>query len=332
MTTTDPRQTTLQLATGYWASRCLHAIAELGVADHIGERVESPEALARAVGSHPQALARVLRALAAQGVFEEVAGGFRHSPASRLLRTDHPQSVRAFVRMMGMPVHWEAYGKLGHSICTGESAMTCIAPGGTFQYLADHPEEAQLFDQAMTAKSHEQITHVLGAYDFSGFRRIADIGGGRGHLLRAVLGAAPDATGVLFDLPHVIDSLASSPPTDRLTLCAGSFFKDALPACDAYLLMSVIHDWGDAEATAILNAVRHAAPPHAKVLLVEMLLPDAPGPHPAKLLDIEMLVMTTGGRERSRAQYERLLESAGMRLARVIPTPTPTVILEGVPG
>ena len=329
MTDIDPRQTTLHLATGYWASRCLHVVTELGVADHIGDGAESPEALATAVGAHPQALARVLRALAAHGLFEQVAEGFRHTPASRLLRTDHPQSLRSFVRMMGMPVHWEAYGKLEHSIRTGESAMTRIAPGGTFQYFANHPEEAHLFDEAMTAKSHEQIANVLDTYDFSGFERIADIGGGRGHLLRAVLAANPGVTGVLFDLPHVIDALAASPRSDRLTLRGGSFFTDTLPECDAYLLMSVIHDWGDAEATAILSAVRRAAPPHAKVLVLEMLMPDAPGPHPAKSLDVEMLVMTTGGRERTRAEYERLLESAQMRLARVIPTATPTVILEG---
>ena len=331
MTSTDPRHTALQLATGYWDSRCLHVIAALGVADHIGERAESPEALAQAVGAHPQALARVLRALAAHGVFEEVGGAFRHTATSRLLRSDHPQSLRAFVGMMGMPVHWEAYGKLEHSVRTGESAMSCIAPGGTFQYFATHPEEARLFDDAMTAKSHEQIDSVLRVYDFSGFKCIADIGGGRGHLLRAVLAANPGLTGVLFDLPHVIEALASSPSSERLRLRSGSFFTDPLPACDAYLLMSVIHDWGDPEATAILGAVRRAAPAHAKVLLLEMLLPDTPGPHPAKSLDVEMLVMTTGGRERTRAEYEALLESAHMRLLRVTPTRTPTVILEAVP-
>jgi O-methyltransferase domain len=330
MNSPDPRYITLQLATGYWDSRCLHVIAALGVADHIGEGTEEPEALAKAVGAHPEALARVLRALAAHGVFEEAGGGFRHTAASRLLRTDHPQSVRAFVGMMGMAVHWEAYGKLEHSVRTGEAAMSCITPGGTFEYFATHPEEARLFDDAMTAKSHEQIKSVLAVYDFSAFQSVADIGGGRGHLLRALLAQNPALTGVLFDLPHVIDSLAAAPALARLTLRAGSFFADPLPACEAYLLMSVIHDWGDPEATAILGAVRRAAPAHAKVLLLEMLLPDTPGPHPAKSLDVEMLVMTNGGRERTRAQYERLLASAGMRLARVIPTRSPTVILEAV--
>ncbi|HVS78402.1 MAG TPA: methyltransferase [Steroidobacteraceae bacterium] len=330
MSSTDPRQAALQLATGYWSSRCLHVVAELGVADHIGAEPQSVEALAKAVGAHPQALARVLRALAALGLFEEAGGGYRHTEASRMLRSDHPQSLRAFVRMMGMPVHWQAYGELEHSVRTGESAMTRIAPGGTFQYFADHPAQARIFDDAMAAKSHEQIANVIGAYDFPRTARIADIGGGRGHLLRAVLAANPGTTGVLFDLPHVIVALASSPLADRLTLRSGSFFTDALPECDVYLLMSVIHDWGDSEAMAILNAVRRAAPAHARVLLLEMLLPEAPGPHPAKFLDIEMLVMTSGGRERTRSEYEQLLEAAGMHLARVIPTQTPTMVLEAV--
>jgi hypothetical protein len=328
MSETNPLQTILQLATGYRVPRCLHVIAELGVADRLHETPETPEALAKAIDVDPQALARVLRALAAHGVFEEVDGRFRHSPASLLLRTGHPQSQRSFVRMMGMPVHWAAYGELEHSIRTGRAAVTQIAPGGTFDYLATHAKESRLFDEAMTAKSHEQIASVLGGYDFTRFNLIADIGGGRGHLLQKVLEAAPRAKGVLFDLPHVIKALESN-TSDRLTLQAGDFFKDPLPACDAYLLMSVIHDWGDAEATLILQAVRRAAPEHAKLLLLELLVPEAPGPHPAKFLDIEMLVMTNGGRERTRAQYERLYSAAGFRLEKVIPTASPTVILQG---
>lgn len=325
----DPIQLVTNLANGYWVPRCLHVVAELGVADHIDEKPVPVQVLARSVDAHPQALARVLRALAARGVFEEDAGGFKHTSASRLLRTDHPQSQRALARMMGMPVHWAAYGELEYSVRTGRSAMARVTPGGTFEYFASHPDESRLFDGAMTSKSHEQIGSVLEVYDFSGLRRIADIGGGRGHLLRAVLRDAPSAHGVLFDLPHVIEALGPS-ASDRLTLMAGSFFEDPLPACDAYLLMSVLHDWGDEQAAAILRAVRRAAPAHAKLLVMELLVPDEPGPHPAKFVDIEMLVMTEGGRERSRAQYASLFETAGFRLAGVIPTSGATTILEGV--
>lgn len=318
-----------QLATGYWLPRCLHLIAEFGVADLIDDAPRTAQALAGSIGAHPEALGRVLRALSAQGVFEEVAGGFRHTGASRLLRTDHPRSQRAFVRMMGLPVHWAAYGALGHSIRTGEAAFTQVASGGTFDYFVRHRDEGLIFDEAMTGKSHEQIAAALGAYDFSAFGRIGDIGGGRGHLLRAVLASAPRAQGVLFDLPPVVEA-ASAIASERISLQPGSFFEDPLPACDAYLLMSVIHDWDDARAVDILTAVRSAAPAHAKLLLFELLIPEEIGAHPAKFLDIEMLVMTSGGRERTRPQFEQLYRAAGWRLERVIPTAAATVILEGV--
>ena len=326
MNTPTPSQSLMMLATGYWVPRCLHVVADLGVADELADAPQTSAALAETLHLHAQSLARVLRTLAAFGVFEEVEGGFRHTEASRLLRSDHPQSQRSFVRMMGMSAHWAAYGELEHSVRTGAAAMTRISAGGTFDYFATHPAESRLFDEAMTGKSHEAVQAVLGAYDFSGFKSIADIGGGRGHLLRAVLAANPAARGILCDLPHVISTLSSA---DRLALQAVDFFKDPLPVCDAYLLMSVIHDWGDAEATAILEAVRRAAPPHAKLLLLELVIPDAPGPHPAKYVDIEMLVMTSGGRERTRAQFEHLYGAAGFRLEKVVATNSATMILQG---
>lgn len=324
----NPQELVMGVATQYWTSRCLHVIAELGVADQLGDEPASAQRLAQQVNVQPEALFRVLRLLAGFGIFQARDGGFAHTPASRLLRSDHPQSQRAMVRMLGMPIHWAAYGELEHAVRTGEPAMRKVA-GGTFEYLARDPVASRLFNEAMTGKSLATIQAVLDAYDFSGFARIADIGGGNGHLLRGILAAAPRATGVLFDLPHVIEGV---PRSARIKLQAGSFFKDALPECDAYLLMTVLHDWGDADAIRILQAVRRAAPAGARVLVLEMLLPDAPGPHPAKSLDIEMLVMTDGGRERTRAEFESLFKGAGLKLARVVPTATATMIIEGVVG
>jgi hypothetical protein len=328
MSEQNPFQTLLTLSNGYWASRCLHVVAELGVADRIADEPRAPEDLAAEVGAHAQSLARVLRAVASFGVFEEVDGRYRHSPASRLLRSDHPQSQRPLVRMMGMPVHWAAYGELEYAVRTGDAAMSRIAPGGTFEFFASHPHESRLFDEAMTAKSQQQIPAVLAAYDFSGFERIADIGGGRGHLLQSVLAANPQARGVLCDLPHVLSTVADT-ASGRLTLQPLDFFKDPLPSCDAYLLSNVIHDWGDDDATAILSSVRRAAPASAKVLLVELMIPETPGTHLAKLLDIEMLVMTQGGRERTRAEFEWLYSAAGFRLERVVTTSTQMVVIQG---
>ncbi len=326
MSETEPVQILFQLARDYWASRCMHFVAELGVPDHLGETPQTAEALAEAVHVHPQALSRVLRALASIGIFEEVDGRFGQSPASRRLRTDHPRSLRALARMLGMPIHWAAFGEMEYSLRTGESAVRRVAPRGIFEYLASHPAEARIFDEAMTAKAHEQLSHVLGGYDFSGFKVFADIGGGRGHLLRAILEANPGARGVLFDLPHVIEGVAPD-ASGRMTLRAGDFFEDPLPAADAYLLMNVLHDWGDAEATAILGAVRRAAPPHSTLLLFELPVSEGPGFHPMKLMDIDMLVFT-GGRERTRTEYEHLISATGFRLDRVIPTAGPVAILE----
>ncbi len=326
----DPLGTIRGLATGYWVPRCLHVVAEAGIADLLDDRPETAEVLARKIDAHPGALGRILRLLAAHGIFAEAAGGsFAHTPASRLLRSDHPQSQRSFARMMGMSVHWAAYGELEYSLRTGKAAIGRVTGGSTFEYLAAHPAQARLFDEAMTGKSQAQLAAVLRAYDFSRFATLADIGGGRGHLLEAVLRAAPRASGVVFDLPYVV--AAASPPADlsgRLRFQAGDFFKDTLPACDAYLLMSVIHDWNDAESVAILQAVRRAAPPHAKLLLIELLVPEDTGAHVAKALDIEMLVMTSG-KERTRAEYAEIYQAAGFRLEEVIATPGATAILQG---
>jgi O-methyltransferase domain/Dimerisation domain len=315
----------LALATAFWASRSLHAIAELGVADVLGESPLTAEQLGRASGADPVALERVLRLLAADGIFESKAGAWTHTPASQLLREDHPQSVRAFLRLMGMPFIWESWAHMDHSLRTGEPGVTKLEAGGPFAYLAKHPEESRIFNAAMAAKAHREIPAVLQSYDFSRFKRIADIGGGRGHLLLSILKNTPAARGVVFDQPHVIAEAAQTEA--RLERQAGDFFRDALPASDAYLLMDVLHDWNDTDAARILAAIRRAAAAGATLLVIETVIPDPPGPHLAKALDINMLVMT-GGRERTLAEHEAFLTSAGFRLERAIPTPSPYTLVE----
>ena len=321
----QPHEIVWTMTNAALVSRCLHVMAEVGVADLIAEEPVSVEELARKCAADPDALDRSLRLLAAHGIFRDSGGAYEHTAASRLLRSDHPMSMRAFPRMMGLPVFWTSFGALEHSIRTGSPALEQVAPQGLWPYLQDHPGEAEVFGAAMTAKAAGDTAAVLGAYDFSGFGTIADVGGGRGHLLRAVLDAAPDAAGVLFDLPHVIDAFAL--PASRITTHAGDFFVDPLPAADAYLLMDVIHDWADAEAVAILGAVRRAAPPGARVLIIEAVASDGqPDPH-VQTLDIIMLAIT-GGRERTASRFAKLLDSAGLRLSTVVETPGPLRIVE----
>lgn len=326
----NPFSTLIQIAGGYCLSRCLHVVADLGVADALDETPRTAADLAASVGAHPDALGRVMRLLSAHGVFEAQGDKFRHSPASRLLRTDHPQSMRALARMLGLPINWAAYELLGHTLRTGVPGADKLLPDGYWAYFAEHPDENAIFIAAMAAKAHGQVAGVIAAYDFSGFGLIGDIGGGRGHLLRAVLESAPTAKGVLFDLPHVLQEAADM-ASERLTLQAGDFFREPVPICDAYLVMEVIHDWGEGEAGAILKAIRRAAPSHAKLLVIEQIVPDDPGPHWSKTLDIHMLTLL-GGQQRTRQEYEALFDSAGFSFERQIDTGADISILEAVPA
>jgi O-methyltransferase domain len=315
-----------ELASAYWASRCLHVVAELGIADLLGEEAQTAAALARPGGVNAQALHRVLRSLSNHGIFVHDGERFAHNAASRSLRTDTPGSMRSLARMMGLKVHWDAYRELDVSVRTGKPGISAVVDGGLFGYLRAHPEEATLFHEAMAGKSFAQVGPILEAYDFSGFGTIGDIGGGLGHLLSAVLERAPQARGILFDLPQVVEH-ARKGANPRISYVGGDFFKDSVPSCDAYLLMTVLHDWSDDESIAILKNIKANAPRTAKILILEgVVQPDARN-HFLLDLDIEMLAMTTG-RERTREEWSAVISGAGMRLARVVPAGSWSSIVE----
>lgn len=324
--TPQPHEIIWTLTNAGIPSRSLHVVAELGVADQIDDEPVSVKELATACGADVDALDRVLRLLVAHGIFEQQGEGFGHTEPSRLLRSDHPMSMRAYSRMMGLPVFSASFAELEHTVRTGSPSMQLVAPEGLWPYMQDHPAERDVFGQAMTAKAAADVAAVLGAYDFSRFDVIVDIGGGRGHLLRAVLDAAPATEGILFDLPEVIDTLDLE--HERLRLQAGDFFVDPLPEADAYILMAVLHDWADVEAAAILSAIRSAASRGAHVLIVEGVITEEADPR-VHTLDVIMLSLT-GGRERTPSQFGALLHSAGFLLSSVVSTPGAMRIVEAV--
>lgn len=310
----------------YIVARCLHVIADLGVADLINETPQTAHQLATALNVDADALNRVLTLLCSYGVFEPKGDTFVHSSASQLLRSDHPQSMRAFIRTFGSQGNWQSYEILEYSIRTGLPAFDQVFPEGRWSYLADHPEEASLFNAAMAAKAQAHVSGIISTYDFSNFSLVGDIGGGKGHLLRAVLEAASETKGILFDLPHVIDKVKHL-ASDRLSLQAGDFFKDTLPACDAYILMEVIHDWNDSQAVAILQKIRQVALSGTKILVIEQIISDEPGPDWARVLDIHMMAIN-GGRQRTLQEYISLFETTGFSFLRSIDTHTGIMILE----
>lgn len=313
----EPHELIFSITNAGVAARCLHVVAELGVADHIEDRPVPANDLAHWCAVDPDGLDRVLRLLSAHGVFSRASGGYQHSPASRLLRGDNPMSMRAFPRMMGLPVVLKSFDELAHSIRTGRPSIELSDPDGLWGYLSGAPAERAVFGQAMTARAAGDTAAVLAAHDFSSSRRIVDVGGGRGHLLHAVLEATPQARGILFDLPGVVE--AGGPAHPRLVRQAGDFFVDSLPAGDTYLVMDVLHDWADAEALDILAAIRRAAMDDARVLLIEGILPEHLDPGSLSI-DVIMLAVT-GGRERTAGELGRLLDASGWQLTQVVDTP-----------
>lgn len=331
-----PPPSIMQLATGFWVSQALYVAAKLGIADLLENGPQSSEALANAAGAHAGALHRVLRALASFGLFaEDEDGRFRNTRATQPLQTGAPDSLRAFVIMLGEPESWRSWGDMLHSVKTGQSAFEHVFGSPIFQYMAEHHEAARIFDEAMISRSASENEAVLKAYDFSGVNRLIDVGGGRGALLSAILNAWPRTLGVLFDLPHVIDgsrvSLGSGAKAGRCRLVSGDFFRDALPpAGDVYLLKKIIHDWDDERARTILQGCRRAMSGNARLLLIEPIVPPGNGTSFAKLLDLLMLVWP-GGRERTEGEHRALLASSGLHLSRVIPTQSPLSIIEASP-
>jgi hypothetical protein len=322
------------LTSGYWKSQALYVAAKLGIADLLRDGPQSPDDLARVTGTHPRGLARLLRALASEGVFAETADGrFAQSPLSEFLRADVPGTIRPMVLMLGEE-HYHTWGQLLFSVRTEKPAFDVVHGKPVFDYLAEHPQEAALFDEAMVAIHGAETAAVLGAYDFSGIGTLVDVGGGNGSNLIGILGKYPQLRGVLYDLPHVVaraePKLKAAGLADRCTAVGGSFFDSVPPGGDAYHLRHIIHDWDDDKSLTILRRCRGAMRPGARLLVVESVIPPGNERFFGKWLDLNMMVIP-GGLERTEAQYRELYEKAGFRLTRIVPTRTEMSVIEGEP-
>ena len=325
----------MEMITGSWLTQAISVVAKLGVADHIDDRSVTSAELASKVGAHPDSLYRVLRALTNVGLFqEEEDQAFALTPLGRCLRTDHPQSMRFMAIFQGQ-VNWSNWGALEHCVRTGGDAVRHVHGESGFEYLTKNPEKAEIFDRAMTNVSKMELDSILAAYDFSEFNTLADVGGGHGQLLGAVLGLNPSMKGMLYDLPHVIDGAVTAMKSvgleSRVDFQRGSFFESVPGGADAYMMKHIIHDWSDSESVQILKNIRAKIPNHGKLLLIEAIIPERNVPHVAKFLDLEMLVVTTG-KERTTTGFRELLAKAGFKLDRVVPTISMANVIEASPS
>jgi hypothetical protein len=332
----DPQILLSQLLFGKQMTYCLSGVARLGVADHMDATPMPVEEIAARTGAHAPSLYRVMRMLASMGVFKEEPGKrFALTPAGELLKSNAPGTMRYFAIMFGDEWTTRAYEHFTDCMRTGQDGVSKAYGKHVFDLLAERPEQSDTFQAAMTSSSTMAGKAVADAYDFSGIKRLADVGGGQGALLGSILRRYPDMQGVLFDRAEIVAGVPKnqfSGCEGRIAIEPGSFFERVPSGCDAYIMKHIIHDWSDEHCCKILALMRENLPKNGRVLVCDMVVTGEPGPTPAKMLDIEMLVMTVGGKERTQEEFSELFASCGLRLNRIVPTERPICVVEAMPA
>ncbi len=324
------------MITAFRVSDLVATAAEFRLADHLADGPRSSAELATLCGAHPETLHRVLRALVRIEVLEQTHDGrFALGPLGEPLRSDVPDSLYRMARLWGTDLFKLTWMRLPHSVRTGQSAQEHLYGLRQFDYLATQPAVAAIFNDGMLAGTLSVAAAVVDAYDFAGVETIVDVGGGSGALAATVLQSYPAARGIVFDLPFcqegAIDYLTSAGVSDRCQFAGGDFFERVPTGADAYLLKFILHDWEDARCAQILQTCRASVTPQAKLLLVESVLPPDGGPLTDAVFGDVTMIVHTGGRERTEAEYAALLQAAGFRLQRIVPTRAAQSVLEAVP-
>lgn len=329
-----PEQLMRNMIAGSRLTQMIHVAAKLRLADHLRKGPQSVAALAAATKTHEDSLYRLLRTLAGMGIFaEEDARRFRLTPAAELLQTGVRGSLRVQAEVAGEEWMWRPWGSLLHSIQTGETAFNHLYGKGTFDWFPEHPAAARLFDELQSEVTLMGVAAVVAAYDFSAARQVVDVGGGEGLLLSAILQRNENAHGVLFDLAHVITSARTKLDRDiarRSELVPGDFFQAVPKGGDIYVMKNILHDWDDARARKILASCRAAMEQKGKLLVVEEIICERNQPCQAKVSDVLMLVRT-GGRNRTEKEYRDLLDGGGFSMVRTTPTSAGLSVIEAVP-
>lgn len=331
--TPDPAEQVFQVITGYMASSSLYVAVLLNVPDHLSSGPKTATELAQATGANEDGLNRILRLLASIGIFEQVEPrGYGLTPASQLLRKDVPGSLRGMALFLPDPLHFRIYANLKHSVMTGEPAADMTVGMPLFEYFAEHPEDSEIFNNAMTSFSAPVAGAAVEAYDFSKYGTIIDVAGGHGEVLMTILKASPKSKGVLAEIGHVVEGakprIAAAGLANRCEAVECDFFKAVPAGGDAYVMKHIIHDWDDKRASTILNNIRTSmGDKGGKVILMETVIPDGPQPHLGKFIDIEMLAYP-GGRERTANEFRELFAGCGFEVTQIVPTKSPLSLVE----
>jgi hypothetical protein len=340
----QPSEVMVALIEASWLSRAIYVIASLGIPDLLRDGPKRNEELAAATGTHADALSRIMRALAGEGIFDaDDQERFSLTSLGATLRTDVPESLHAWALLMLGKVNQDAWADVMHTVQTGQSAFQYRHDMDLWQYHATHPEYANLFAAAMSSFTMAYIENVLRSYSFAHFNQIVDVGGGDGSLLIAILQRHPEIRGIVYDLPVVADRarqrIAEVGLVNRCAATGGDALAEVPVGGDTYILSRVLHDWDDGSACKILINCRKALPAGGRLLVIERTMPDklldlasnrGPILSDINMTDLNMMIMTTG-RERTVAEYKELYRKAGLELAGVVPTQTAMNVMEVCP-
>ena len=328
-----PEGQLLQALFGFMVTKGVSAAAELDVADALKDGPLYYAELAKKVGADRRAVHRVMRMLSAVGVFAEPEPGtYALTAVSELLRSDTSTSMRDLAVMITSESHWLPWGRFTDTVRSGKSGPQRAFGTDVFSWFQrdENKEQWEIFNAAMTSFSSATSRAVAESYDFSAHRRIVDIGGGHGFLLKTILAKAPDAEGVLFDLPGVVAGVNRAEFGERIACVGGDFFKAVPEEGDCYTMKHIIHDWSDDHCRTLLGNIAAVMQPRGTVLVLETVMPQGSEPHPAKFMDVNLLAMTEGGCERTEKEFTALLESAGLALKAIHPTRSPVSVVEAV--
>jgi hypothetical protein len=325
----------MDYVSSFWVGRAIGVVTELNIPDILQDGPKNIKELARITQTHEPFLYRLMRTLSGHGLFKEDKNKtFSLTRLGACMTENGNRSVKYFILHHNSESNWKQYGEMLHCVKTGEHAAKKLYGMEPFEYLEKHPEKNQIFNRYMTSTSEMSSLFMLNYYPFTSFKTIVDVGGGHGFFLSCIIYKHEDIHGIIFDLPHVVSGakkyIEKFDLGSRYSIAEGNFFESVPENADAYLLKNVIHDWDDEKSMIILKNIHTAMKQNGKLICIESVLNEDNKPSFGKNLDIEMLVGTNGGRERTLAEYKDLYNKAGFKLTGVYHTPTPFSFIEGI--
>lgn len=325
-----------EIVDGYQSTALLYAAIKLGLPDKLSAGNWHADQLAMEIGCSASYLHRLLRALAAIGVCKESqCNTFELTEAGQQLAVSSSSGLRERT-MLAVEQYWPVWANLDYSVRAGRSAYNYTFGAEPWEYRHKNPGLSGIFNSWLVKETMSAAASVVEQIDFSGVKRVADIGGGGGGLLALILNAYPYLEGILFDQPHVVaeteNKFRNSGALRMPEFMAGDFFKEIPVEADLYFMKSVIHDWGDDDARRILGNCRAAMHDGAQLMLVERILPQMADQDRATIMIDMQMMLVTGGRERRLEEFESLLQCEGFAVSGVVRATEEFSIIKALPA